>query len=85
MPDKAQPGRAIGSGSGSIVLGEHAAEDVFVDIDAKGTGDLQGDARAANPGIAALEFHDGIDELLRWPFWAGAPMATRKTTDICVS
>ena len=31
MPDKAQPGRAIGSCLGSIVFREHPADDVFVD------------------------------------------------------
>src|SRR5262249_39763823 len=77
MPDKAQPGRAIGSCSGSIVLREHAADDVFVDIDAKGTRNLLCDAGAANTGIAALELDDCVDEVLRWPFWAGAPMTSR--------
>src|SRR5262245_36758441 len=74
IPDKAQPGRAIGSGSRSIVLREHPADDVFVDIDAKGTCNLLGDARAANTGIAALERDDRVDEFLRWPFWSRASM-----------
>ena len=47
MPDKAQPGRTIGSCFGSIVFREHAADDVFVDIHAKGTRDLLGDAGTA--------------------------------------
>ena len=87
MPDKAQPGWAIISRSGSIVFRQHAADHVFVDVDAKGTRDLLGDAGTANPGIAAFEFDDRVDELLRWPFWAGAPMAspTRKAIDISVS
>jgi len=34
MPDKTQPGRTIGSCIGSIVIREHPANDVFVDIDA---------------------------------------------------
>src|SRR5262245_18070783 len=54
MPDKAQPGRAIASGFGSIVLREHAADDVFVDIAAKGPRDLLGDAGTADPAIAAV-------------------------------
>src|SRR5262245_61109079 len=78
MPDKAQPGRAIGSSSGAIVLGEHATDDVFVDIDAKGPRDLLGDAGTANTGIAALERDDRVDEFLRWPFWARAPMTSRR-------
>ena len=78
MPDKAQPGWAIISRSGSIVFRQHAADQVFVDVDVKGTRDLLGDAGTANTGIAAFEFDDRVDELLRWPLWAGAPMATRR-------
>src|SRR3981189_69920 len=40
---------------GSIVFREHAADDVFVDIDAKGTRNLLCNAGTANTGIAALE------------------------------
>jgi len=53
------------------VLREYAADDVFVDIDAKGTGDLLGDTGAADPGIAALELDDQVDEFLRWLFGPG--------------
>ena len=53
MPDKAQPGRTICSCFVSIVFREHAADDVFVDIDAKGTRNLLCDAGTANTGIAA--------------------------------
>jgi hypothetical protein len=78
MSDKAQPGRTIGSCFGSIVFREHPADDVFVDIDAKGVRNLLCDTGAANTGIAALELDDGVDEFLRWPFWAGAPMTSRR-------
>src|SRR5213080_2501136 len=44
MPDKAQPGRAIDSCLGSIVLREHPADDVFIDLDAKGVCNLLSDA-----------------------------------------
>jgi len=77
MPDKAQPRWAIGSCSRSIVLREHAADDVFVDIEAKGTRNLLCDAGTANTGIAALELDNCVDDFLRWPFWAGAPMTFR--------
>jgi hypothetical protein len=77
MPDKAQPGRTICSCFGSIVFRKHAADDVFVDIDAKGTRNLLCDAGTANTGIAALELDDRTDEFFRWPFWSGAPMTFR--------
>src|SRR5262249_2114066 len=77
MPDKAQPRRAIVPCFGSIVLREHAADDVFVDIDAKGTRNLLCDTGTANTGIAALELDDRVNELLRWPLGTGASMASR--------
>ena len=60
MPDKAQPGRAIGSCLGSIVFREHPADDVFVDIDAKGVRKLLCDAGTTNTGIAAFELDDRV-------------------------
>ena len=50
MPDKAQPGRAIGPCLGSIVCREHPADDVLVDIDAKDVRNLLCNAGAANAG-----------------------------------
>ena len=64
MPDIAQPGRTICSYFGSIVFREHAADDVFVDIDAKGTRNLLCDAGTANTGIAALELDDRVSRSL---------------------
>jgi hypothetical protein len=58
------------------VLREHAADDVFVDIDTKGPRNLLCDAGTANTGIAALELDDRVNEFFRWPFWARAPMTT---------
>ena len=78
MPDKAQPGRAIGSCLGSIVFREHPADDVFVNIDAKGACNLLCNAGTANAGIAAFKLDDRVDEFLRWSFWAGSPMASRR-------
>src|SRR6266852_8263782 len=78
MPDKAQPGRAIGSCLGSIVFREYPADDVFVDIDAKGVRNLLCDAGTANTGIAAFELDDRVDEFLRRSLRAGAPMTSRR-------
>jgi hypothetical protein len=56
---------------------EHAADDVFVDIDAEGVRNLLCDAGTANAGVAAFERDDRVDDFLRWPFRAGAPMTSR--------
>src|SRR5437773_1472700 len=63
---------------GAVVFREHPADDVFVDIDAKGVRNLLCDAGTANTGVAAFELDDRVDEFLRWPFWAGAPMTSRR-------
>src|SRR5258706_12774965 len=54
--DERQPGRAMRSGvAGAMVFGEHAATDVFVDLDTERMRDLLGDAHtAAMPGS---DFH----------------------------
>src|SRR5436190_1769570 len=78
MPDKAQPGWTICSCFGAVVFREHPADDIFVDIDAEGMHNLLCDAGTANTGIAAFEFDDCVDEYLRWPFWARAPMTSRR-------
>jgi hypothetical protein len=75
MPDKAQPGRAIGSGVGSIVFREHAADDVFVDIDAKARaiscamrGQPIRGLRRLNATIASMSSFDGpFGPGRRWP------------------
>src|SRR6266536_1747205 len=88
MPDKAQPGRTIGSCRGSIVFREHAADDVFVDIDAKGTCNLLCDAGTANTGIAALELDDREVPPISWtpehlccrsPQWQEGAHLTRRS------
>ncbi len=78
MPDKAQPGRTIGSRFGSIVFRQHPADDVFVDIDAESVRNLLCDAGTANAGVAAFELDDRLDEFLRRSLRAGAPMTSRR-------
>jgi hypothetical protein len=67
------------------VFREHPADDVFVDIDAKGVRKLLCDAGTTNTGIAAFELDYRVDEFLRWSLRAGAPMTSRRAIDICVS
>ena len=78
MSDEAQPGRTIGSCFGPIVFREHPADDVFVDIDAKGVRNLLCDAGTANTEVTALELDDRVDEFLRRSLRAGAPMTSRR-------
>src|SRR5262245_36879096 len=71
MPNKAQPGRTMVSCFGPIVLGKHPADDVFVDIDAKGSRDLLSDTGTADPRIAALERDDASMSSCDGPFGPG--------------
>jgi hypothetical protein len=60
------------------VFREHPADDIFVDIDAKGVRKLLCDAGTTNTGIAAFELDDRVDEFPRWSLRAGAPMTSRR-------
>ena len=46
-----------------IMLGKYPPHDIFIDVDAKGSGDFQGDPGSAEPGIEALHLQDKLDEL----------------------
>ena len=68
VPNGCQPGRAIGPGVvGPVVLGEHAAHYIFVDLYAEGVRDVLSDFRAAEARIALFDFNNCSDEFSRWP------------------
>jgi hypothetical protein len=86
MADATRAARSIAMNicrSGRISL-DKFDRDQPVDIDAKSPRNLLCDAGTANTGIAALEFDDRIDELLRWPFWSGAPMTSGMTASLAI-
>jgi len=60
-----------------VVTGEHAPNDVLVDLDAEGPSDLLGDAHAAEARVAPLHLDDGRDEFRRRAFGTGSA-ATRR-------
>ena len=45
-----------------IVFRKHAANDIFVDLDAEGIRDLLGDPHVAETRIALLHLNDGGDD-----------------------
>jgi len=61
-----------------VVSGEHAPNDVLVDLDAEGSSDLLGDAHAAKVRIATLQRDDGGDEFRARALWAGFAARRRR-------
>ena len=68
---EAQPGRAIGTRLGSVMFGEHAANDLLVDRDTERARDLLGDAHATALGMALLHLDDCRDEFRGGAFGTG--------------
>src|SRR5882672_9450800 len=67
LPDKCKPGRAVSSGvTRPVVLREHAADNILVNLDAEGMSDLLRDADTAELGIAALRLDDCRNKLGGW-------------------
>ena len=58
------------------MLGEHAAHDIFIDVEAKGVRYLLRDAHAAESWIAVLHFDDGRNEFGRGTFGTGLAWTT---------
>lgn len=54
-----------------VVLGEHAAHDIFIDIEAEGMRDLLRNANTAELEIAALHLDERRDKFRGWPLWTG--------------
>lgn len=72
VADECEPRWAIGSGvARPVVLREHVAHDIFVDVDAEGMRELLRDAYTAELGVAALQFNDRRDEFFGWTFGTG--------------
>jgi hypothetical protein len=78
MPDEGQPGRAIRSRLGSIVLGEHPANDLIIDLNAKGVGDILRDAGTAKAGITTFDLYNRIDEFVRRSLRPEALLTSRR-------
>ena len=59
------------------MLGEHAAHDIFIDVEAKGVRYLLRDAHAAEFWITSLHFDDGCNEFGRGTFGTGLAWTAR--------
>ena len=62
VSDERQPRGPGAARGGAIVFRQHAVYDVLVDVDPERVRDDARNPRTAEPGIARLELHDGLDE-----------------------
>jgi hypothetical protein len=53
------------------MFGEHSANDVFIDLHAKDSGNQQGNLRTAIPRVPSFCFDNGTDDLFGWTFGPG--------------
>ena len=84
VADERQPRRSGSSGGWTIVLRQHAAHDVLVDVDPERLRDDARNAWTPEPRIARFELHDGVDERIARPLRSGRPgeMARREQAPV---
>ena len=66
VSEESQPGRTTGVWLGSVIRGQDAPNDVFIDGDAERPSNLLGNARAAPEGIALLGGDNRLNEFFGW-------------------
>ena len=72
LDDECQPGRTIAAGViWPVVLREHAAHYIFIDVEAEGVSDLLGNTLIAELGITPLQINNGFNELYGRAFRPG--------------
>ena len=67
LTNEGQPGRTTGVLSRTKVAGKNSSNNIFVDGDVKGQGNLLSDSRTAPSRITLLHLNDCIDELFVGP------------------
>jgi len=77
VTQESEPGGAAAVRSWSVMSGQDASDNVFVDGDTEGQGNLLGDSRTAPGGISLFHFDNGIDE------FSGRSPRTGLAPEIC--
>jgi len=62
MTQEREPRGSVVTAFGAVVCGQNSADHIFVEVDAKGLGQVLRNLRAAKSGVAPLEFTDGSDQ-----------------------
>src|SRR5215469_10851872 len=66
ITDSSEPGGTTAVGSQRVVLYENASDDVLINVDAEGAGDLFGDLAAAEVWVALLHLDNCVYQLPCW-------------------
>ena len=69
MPQEREPRRSVVTAFRVVVGGQNSADHIFVEVDANGLGQVLRNLRAAELGIAPLDFTEGLDPFRGGPFW----------------
>src|SRR5258708_7461553 len=69
VAEKVKAGRTLRAGIWGVVVARNSSNDILVDFNAKGQGDLLGDARTAPIGIAPFHLNDSLDEFPLRSLW----------------
>jgi len=78
VAEESKPRGAIASiGIRVIVFIKYAPDDVFIDHDTKGIGNLLGNSRAAEAWIPAFYLDDSLNEFFRLSFGTGVTAPAR--------
>src|ERR1035437_7944961 len=77
MTQEREPRRSEVTAFRVVVCGQNSADHIFVDVDAKGLGQVLRDPWAAKAEVVPLEFTDGSDQFRSGPFWTGLFLWTR--------
>ncbi len=80
MPNYSQPRRTVSplARTRSVMLGQNSTDDVLVDLDAEGFGDLLRNPWAAKPRISSLHLDNGLDNGLGWSLGPGFSLHLRR-------
>jgi hypothetical protein len=62
MTQERKPRRSEVTAFGAVVCGQNSTHHIFVEVDTKGLGQVLRDLRAAEAGVAPLDFTDGLDQ-----------------------
>ena len=75
-----QPGRAVAPVAWyrSVMLGQNTPDDIFVDLDAEGSGNLLSNSWTAKPRISSLHLHNALDNCLGWSSRPRFPLSLRR-------